>query len=493
MNDTNNTILIVEDEKLIARDLQKLLEMLGFQVPATVSSSKEALNFIKNRTPDLILMDIKLEGPVDGIETAKQIKDRIDVPVVFLTALPDQEYINRAKEINPAGYLLKPFQERELEITIHLALHKHKYDKKIKAKESQYQQLFENVPIGLYHASSDGTFLDVNQTLISMLGFESKADLLKQTIDMRYFNSEDHINWQKEIQTNETLQGIEIQWKKKDGTYIWMLESAQSIHDDEGKIICFEGAVQDLTAQKETELQLKTIKVTLEKYIIEMKEYARIASHDLQEPLRQISGYAQLLEKRLQGSMTTDVSEFISNITEGTDYMQGLLQDFVDYTHILTKNPEKTDFSMEAMIDSVISRFNPDLLMLNAKIDYDPLPDIIADPNMIQLLIEHLIENAIKYRSDTTPHIHISTANQPNGHQFTIQDNGIGIPAAYQSQIFQLFKRLHNKHNYPGTGLGLAICKQIVKKHGGQIWVKSGKEKGASFSFTIQTEQILPQ
>ena len=480
------TILICEDETLIARDIQRILKSMGFHVTATAGSAEDALSLLDKITPDLILMDIKLEGPVDGIETARRIQKRFDVPVVFLTAHPDQDILDRAKLVNPAGYLLKPFDERELEITIHLAISNHESDKKIKTKEAQYRQLFENIPIGLYHASSDGTFLDVNQSLVSMLGFSSRKDLLNQPMNARYSQPSDQARWLREIKSKGKLQGFETLWKRKDGTSVWLLESVKAYYNPEKQILCYEGAVQDISDQKRTELELKAIKRSLENYIVEMKEYARIASHDLQTPLRQVSGYAQLLERHLQTNSGPEVNEYMTHITEGTENMQMLLQDFMDYTRILTQYPEKEVISMEAMIDDVISRLNSELLLLNATIDYDTLPEISADPEMIQLLMRHLIDNALKYRSDAPPHIYISASNRENTYQFSIQDNGAGIPKAYQHQIFKMFKRLHTKYNNPGTGLGLAICKQIVKKHGGRIWVQSAEERGTSFFFTIQ-------
>lgn len=483
---TNATILIVEDEKLVARDLKNLLEVLGYHIPKTLCCAEEVFDFIENVVPDLILMDIKLEGKLDGIDIAKRIKKQIDVPIVFLTAFPEEQYFDRAKEVNPAGYLLKPFEERELEITISLALYKHEMDKKLSNSESQYDRLFETIPVGIYHATSEGRFLNINPALVSMLNFDNKQELLEQSIETRYSNPDDKTRWIELINQEGELHSTEIQWRTKNGDCIWVLESIRTIRDSKGKIIRIESAVQDISKQKENESVLLNTKSILEDYIIEMKEYARIASHDLLEPLRQVSSYAQLLEKRYQGKINPEADEFISYITEGTDHMHSLIQDFVDYTNVLTKPADKTELSTEAIVESVISHLNPELLTINARITYDPLPIISADPNMIQLLFEHLIDNAIKYRSESPPVIHISSEPQQDGIQITLQDNGIGIPVAYHDQIFKLFTRLHNKRNYPGTGLGLAICKQIVRKHGGKIWVDSDSTNGAAFSFTIK-------
>ena len=356
----------------------------------------------------------------------------------------------------------------------------------LKIKKLSFGQLYENIPIGLYYATSDGHFIKVNQTLTNMMGFKRKEELLKQTMEIRYINSEYQNQWLNAIKSKKTLKHTEMQWRRKDGSYIWVLESVRPLHDNQGDIICFEGAVQNITTQKETELQLRVIKKSLEDYITEMKEYARIASYDLQEPIQQISGYAQLLERQLYKQLSPEANEFIANIINGTERMQDLIQDFIDYTNVLTRTPKKEKISAEAIIENVIAHLHPEMLSLNANVQYNPLPDIFADPTMVQLLFRHLIDNALKYKSDTAPFIIISAESYPDQYQFNVKDNGIGITEAYQNQIFKLFKRMHSKSNYPGTGMGLAICKQIIKKHDGQIWVQSNEGKGASFSFTMK-------
>ena len=210
-------ILIIEDEKLIARDIKTLLEAKGYQILATVSSAAETFEILKNNVPDLILIDIRIDGGQDGIEIARNIKTLMDIPIIFLTAYPDQHYLERAKEINPAGYLLKPFNVRELEVTIFLALAKHDAEKKHNRSEYKYQQLFESIPIGLYHASSEGRFLDVNQTLVSILGYSSKEELLKEPVEARYFNANDHEQWLSHIQKEKALHSVQTQWKMKNG------------------------------------------------------------------------------------------------------------------------------------------------------------------------------------------------------------------------------------------------------------------------------------
>ncbi|MBN1781962.1 response regulator [bacterium] len=480
------TILIVEDEKLIARDVQILLEALGYHVPAILKSAEESFLFLEHTVPDLIIMDIKLEGEQDGIEIAGRIKASHDIPVIFLTAHADDAYINRAGIVDPAGYILKPFEEKELEITVKLALYKHRTDRKLQDREARFKRLFEHMPIGLYEASDNGNLISVNTALLDMLQYPSREVLLQETLESRYLNREDRDRWYKGIREHGLLQNFETQWKKYNGTGLWVLESVRAVYDRHRNIIGIEGAVQNITAQKTTEKELRAARDMLGNYCNQMKEYARIASHDLEDPLRLVSGYARLLEKQVIDKKDAEADDFISYIIDGTERMHLLIQDFMDYTRVLSKTPEKIDFDTEAIIDSVHTRLKPELHDIDAKIEYEPLPEIHADPGMIQLLFEHLIDNAIKYRSDSPPRIHISARTRPTGYEFTVQDNGIGVPKAYQDQIFHLFKQMHGGRTDFGTGLGLAICKQIVKKHGGVIWVKSDNGEGAAFCFTLQ-------
>jgi len=242
---------------------------------------------------------------------------------------------------------------------------------------------------------------------------------------------------------------------------------------------------RDITEKKRGEEAIESYMARLERSNHDLQEFAYIASHDLQEPLRTVSSFVQLLERRYKGKLDADADEFISYAVEGARRMQSLIKDLLQYSRIGTQgNPfEPTD--METVYNQVISSLKTSIEETGALISHDPLPTLQADPSQLAQLLQNLIGNGLKFRSQENPAIHISAKACTGEWLFSVKDNGIGIDREYSERIFQIFQRLHSKEEYPGTGIGLAICRRIIEQHGGKIWVKSVPGKGATFYFTV--------
>ncbi|MGA2677387.1 MAG: sensor histidine kinase [Methanobacterium sp.] len=233
----------------------------------------------------------------------------------------------------------------------------------------------------------------------------------------------------------------------------------------------------------EDELQETLIK--LKRSNSELEQFAYVASHDLQEPLRMISSFLQLLQMRYSGQLDSDADEFINFAVEGAKRMQNLIQDLLAYSRVTTKGNEFKDIKMEEALEQALVNLKMSIEENNANITHDPLPIITADYSQMIQLLQNLIGNSIKYRSDKIPEIHISAQEKDNDWIFSVEDNGIGIDPQYSDQVFQIFKRLHTNEEYKGTGIGLAITKRIIERHSGRIWVESELGKGSKFYFTI--------
>jgi signal transduction histidine kinase len=217
-----------------------------------------------------------------------------------------------------------------------------------------------------------------------------------------------------------------------------------------------------------------------------LQEFAYIASHDLQEPLRTISSFVQLIERRYRGKLDADADEFITFIVKGVERMHMLINDLLAYSRvdIQGKPPEPAD--LEVIYEETLSDLKLAIDDTDALITHDPLPLIEADPTQIRQLFQNLISNAIKFRGDAPLHVHISAKRAGDEWVFSIQDNGIGIDEEFHGRIFQVFQRLHTNDKYPGTGVGLAICRKIVLRHGGKIWIESQLGKGSCFFFLLR-------
>lgn len=221
----------------------------------------------------------------------------------------------------------------------------------------------------------------------------------------------------------------------------------------------------------------------------ELEQFAYIASHDLQEPLRMISSYVQLLERRYGGRLDRDADEFIAFASEGALRMQRMINDLLAYSRVGTRGKSFEQVDLEAVLAQALDNLHLAVKERNATVTHDRLPMAYGDSGQLTQVFQNLIDNAIKFRSEEPPVVHISAKLVGGECVCRIKDNGIGIAPEFVNRLFVLFQRLHTRRDYPGTGLGLAICKRIVQRHGGKIWVESKPGEGATFYFTIPAKE----
>lgn len=251
------------------------------------------------------------------------------------------------------------------------------------------------------------------------------------------------------------------------------------------KTVRLSGVVQDVTMQKEVELKLEKQNEALEFKNKELEQFAYVASHDLQEPLRVISGYVDLLNKRYKDQLDENADQFLDFITDATSRMRTLIKSLLDYSR-LGRRREFIEVDCNELIKNVLLDLEVSIKESQASIETEKLPVIMGLEVELKQLLQNLINNAIKFgKEDCPPVIRITAHENTDEWHFSVQDNGIGIEPKYQERIFVIFQRLHNREVYPGTGIGLAICKKVVELHGGNIWLESSKGEGTKFHFTI--------
>ena len=259
----------------------------------------------------------------------------------------------------------------------------------------------------------------------------------------------------------------------------------------------------DVTEQRQTQNALKKINETLEEQVKErtqelsksnielkrsnkeLKQFAYISSHDLQEPLRMVTSFTQLLERRYKGQLDNEADDYIEFIVEGAHRMKYLIDDLLTFSRLNTQAKKFENVNLETVLNEVLSNLTVSIEESNAIITHDPLPTVNADKTQMMQVFQNLIANAIKFHGSNPPKIHISAHKDEKEWKFAVTDNGIGIDPEYQKQIFEVFKRLHTREEYPGSGIGLSVSQKIIRRHGGNIWVESELGKGSTFYFTI--------
>jgi signal transduction histidine kinase len=436
-------ILIVDDLPTNLAVLSQTLKATGFRV--TVATDGEgAIEQAAYSPPALILLDIMLPQ-IDGFETCRRLKSNprtAQIPIIFMTALDDSMDKLKGFSLGAVDYITKPFQHEEVlaRVQTHLQI-------------KQLSQVLEQQ----------------NLELLEEVKARSAAEAALR-------------------QTNQELQQ-EIQER------IVAEEALKQYRND------LEALVESRTAQlsqvnhqlQMTLTQLSQQTADLTRSNAELEQMAYIASHDLQEPLRMVASYTQLLARRYSQQLDAKADKYIHYIVDGAERMQTLIGDLLNYSRIDCRGKELHPISCQEMLQQALLNLQMAIEENQAQIDYGDLPEVVADPIQMVQVFQNLIGNAIKYRSEAPPHIKIAVVPLEQTWYFTVRDNGIGIDPNQTDRIFFIFQRLHHREAYSGSGIGLAICKKIIEGHGGTIGVKSTLGEGACFWFTLPRPEGLDQ
>ncbi|MGB6873012.1 MAG: ATP-binding protein [Dehalococcoidia bacterium] len=353
----------------------------------------------------------------------------------------------------------------------------------IKKSEELFRILFYSSPIGTYIAQG-GDFQLVNHQLARILGYEEDELIGRRSLGFVHPEDRNTVKGSAErmLKGDHSL-GYEYRIVTKQAKIKWVMETVVPIYYRRKRATL--GSLIDVTERKQMEESLKQITDETQRSNTELEQFAYVISHDLQEPLRMVSSYTQLLAKRYSSKLDADADEFIAYAVDGAKRMQVLLHDLLEYSRVGTRGKPFSLVNCEHIVEQAMANLKIAIEECGASVSYDVLPTIIGDEGQLLRLFQNLIGNAIKFRREETPEVHISAQRRNNMVTFSVKDNGIGIDPKHSQSIFEIFRRLHTRDEYPGTGMGLAICKKIVERHGGHISVQSQAGQGSTFYFSV--------
>ena len=358
-----------------------------------------------------------------------------------------------------------------------------------KKSEARYRGLLEAAPDAMVVVSQAGEIVLLNVRAEKEFGYsrdELVGQKVKNIIPEGFAERiiADGTRSAAEALAQQIGTGIELAGRRKDGSEFPIEIMLSPLESADGILVT--AAIRDITERKESDQHLAKTVEELKRSNDDLQQFAYVSSHDLQEPLRMVSSYTQLLAKRYKGRLDSDADEFIAFAVDGCNRMQGLIQDLLAYSRAGTNEKKLREVSSENALQKALINLRAAITQSGAVVTHDALPAITTDETQFTQIFQNLVGNAIKYRRAEVPRVHVSAArNDGNEWTFSVRDNGLGIDPQYFERIFVLFQRLHGRDEFEGTGIGLAVCKRIVERLRGKIWVESQLEKGSTFYFTL--------
>lgn len=348
----------------------------------------------------------------------------------------------------------------------------------------RYRTLYEQSPDGVMLVDPETTrAIEFNSSILQMLGYSREEFAKLSAVD---YDLKENPDWRKNLNIilkEGIRETFETTYQTKKHEIKHVLVTVQLIKFVEKVLI--HKIVRDITPLKQAEADLARSIDALKRSNAELEQFAYVASHDLQEPLRMVGSFVQLLAQRYKDKLDDDAKKFINIAVDAAARMQTLINDLLRFSRVTTRGQPFEHTDSKNILNQVLKDLSVSIQEAKAKISLGSLPTVYADPIQLGQVFQNLISNAIKFRSSADPEIHVDARRERDEWVFSIKDNGIGIDPKYYDKIFIIFRRLHSREKYPGTGIGLATCKKIVERHGGRIWVESEPDKGSTFYFSL--------
>ncbi|MDP4173357.1 MAG: ATP-binding protein [Bacteroidota bacterium] len=356
---------------------------------------------------------------------------------------------------------------------------------KAETNEEKYAELYDFAPFGYLTLMPDATISELNLSAARLLGTE-RSVLINRNFNYFLYSDSKPVfdDFLRKVFENNEKASCELMLRTEDHTMMYVYLEGKNIENSESCLL----TMIEITERRKAEKALTYTSEALKRSNAELEQFAYAVSHDLQEPLRMISGYIKFLEDNLRGTLDYKTSKYMDYIVDGSKRMFTLIKDLLAYSRVASQKEETVPADLNNVIEEVLKDLKLSIDDTKAEIKADKLPVVRANPALMRQLFQNLIANAIKFRGKENPVIYITFERKAGNLVFCVRDNGIGINPEFSERIFMIFQRLHEREKYPGTGIGLALCKKIVENHGGKIWIESEEGKGAAFYFTLPEE-----
>jgi PAS domain S-box-containing protein len=518
LNTDKPNILIVDDDLNKLRVMEEILADMNLNIMAA-DSGNEAFRLLMKNDFAVILLDVKMPG-IDGFETADLIRKRVRsqaTPIIFITSYsPDEINVKKGYSLGTVDYVFAPINPEILRSKVSVFVKLSRLNEEAntgavqgknanKAPETSGKQndllngtnikldcIFNIMPFVLFtlKPTENFTVTYATKNTLELLGYEAEEFIKNPGLWVECIRGDDmeqvFSGFPKLFEKGTYT--CEYRFKRKSGEYIWVQNVLKLIHEDDNDLpVEILGCLVDLSERKLVEEQLLRKTEELERSNAELEHFAYIASHDLQEPLRAISSYLQLIERKsYYETFDEKGKDYFKRVINGAKRMQDMINDLLQYSRVVSNRDKFAPCDCNELIVEVINNLRVLIKETEARIHSGPMPIVNGNQNQLLRVFQNIIGNGLKFRKeDQSPVIEIQAVRENNKWLFSFEDNGIGIKEESKERIFEIFQRLNARDKYPGTGIGLAVCKKAIANHGGEIWVESEVGKGSTFYFSI--------
>jgi PAS domain S-box-containing protein len=497
------TILIVEDERVVAKDLGNTLTGLGYDVVGSVKSGSEAIQEAQAKRPDLILMDISLPGEIDGVAAAAEIKRLLDRPIVYLTAYSDGEVLARARQTEPHGYLVKPFRGAELRSTIEMALYKHRMERQLRAREELLATTLRSIGDAVITTDSSARVTYLNPAAETLTGWplsEASGQAVAKILALRDAVSQQPlVNPAEQAMRLGSVQSVspDAELVARRGPAIPVGDSAAPILDRSGEVMGSVVVLRDDTERRAAEARIRELNAELERRVMErtalleaanreLESFSYSVAHDLRAPLRGIDGFSRALLETKADQLDAEGRRDLVRVRAAAQRMGGLIDDLLTLAGLARRELRVRDVDLSALARAVGAELAAAQPQRQVSLTVADGLSARGDAGLLRVVLQNLLGNAWKFTARVEhPAVEVFARDTADGRQFVVRDNGVGFDPAYADKLFGAFQRLHLPEQFEGNGIGLATVQRIIHRHGGEVGAHGAVGQGAEVWFSL--------
>lgn len=496
-------LLVVEDERIVARDLMNTLTDLGYTVVASVATGEEAVRHACEHQPNLVLMDIRLAGVIDGVQAAEQIRSERDIPVIYLTAHSDEETLRRARDTGPFGYLVKPFTAPELRCAIEIALHKHEIDARLLEREQWLATTLRSIGDGVVATDAKQRVTLLNPVAEALTGWKQEealgqalGEIMKLVSGPRREPIESPVAGALRRKSITALQRDSLLVDRM-GSTVPVDDSAAPIVSDRGEVLGGVIVFRDVSEQRRAEEEIQRLNVDLERRVVErtqqleaanqeMEAFSYSVAHDLRAPLRGIDGFSQALIEDHAANLGPDGLKQLGRVREAAHRMSQLIDDLLRLSHVAKSEFHRQPLDLSRLARLVVFGLQSAHAERNVEVLVQDNLTADGDEKLLRVVLENLVGNAWKFTAKAAQAaIEVGSFVKDAQRTYFVRDNGAGFNMEHAHKLFGAFQRFHSTVEFEGTGVGLAIVQRIINRHGGRIWAESAVGCGTTFYFVL--------